>query len=79
LQGFGLALGFVVSGAIVMEIVFSYPGVGLALLSAVTSDDFPMMQAIFLVITFSVLLANLLVDVIVVFADPRARATGAAR
>jgi peptide/nickel transport system permease protein len=79
LQGFGLALGFVVSGAIVMEIVFSYPGVGLALLSAVTSDDFPMMQAIFLVITFSVLLANLLVDVIVVFADPRARASGAAR
>ena len=39
LQGFGLALGFVVSGAIVMEIVFSYPGVCLGLLSAVSSDD----------------------------------------
>jgi peptide/nickel transport system permease protein len=67
------------SGAIVMEIVFSYPGIGLALLNAVTADDYPMMQAIFLVITFSVLLANLIVDVLVVLADPRARAIGAQR
>ena len=74
LQGFGLALGFVVSGAIVMEIVFSYPGIGLLLLNAVTSNDYPLMQAIFLVITFAVLLANLIVDVIIVVADPRARA-----
>jgi peptide/nickel transport system permease protein len=73
LQGFGLALGFVISGALVMEIVFSYPGVGLLLLTAVTSNDYPMMQAIFLLITFAVLLANLIVDVIAVFADPRAR------
>jgi peptide/nickel transport system permease protein len=74
LQGFGLALGFVVSGALVMEIVFSYPGIGLLLLNAVSSNDYPLMQAIFLVITFAVLLANLIVDVIIVFADPRARA-----
>jgi len=74
LQGFGLALGFVVSGALVMEIVFSYPGIGLLLLNAVTSNDYPLMQAIFLVITFAVLLANLVVDMIIVFADPRARA-----
>jgi peptide/nickel transport system permease protein len=73
LQGFGLAVGFVVSGAIVMEIVFSYPGIGLLLLNAVTSNDFPLMQAIFLVITFTVLLANLIVDMIIVVADPRAR------
>jgi peptide/nickel transport system permease protein len=73
LQGFGLALGFVVSGAVVMEIVFSYPGIGLQLLSAVNSDDFPMMQAIFLVITFAVLLANLIVDFVIVAVDPRAR------
>jgi peptide/nickel transport system permease protein len=79
LQGFGLALGFVVSGAIVMEIVFSYPGIGLLLLNAVTSNDFPLMQAIFLVITFTVLLANLIVDLIVVFVDPRARSKEAAR
>jgi len=79
LQGFGLALGFVVSGALVMEIVFSYPGIGLLLLNAVTSNDYPLMQAIFLVITMAVLLANLIVDFIIVFADPRARARAVAR
>ena len=79
LQGFGLALGFVVSGAIVMEIVFSYPGIGLLLLNAVTSNDFPLMQAIFLVITFTVLLANLIVDLVIVLVDPRARTQEAAR
>ena len=79
LQGFGLAVGFVVSGAIVMEIVFSYPGIGLLLLNAVTSNDFPLMQAIFLVITFAVLLANLVVDMIIVVIDPRARAREGAR
>jgi peptide/nickel transport system permease protein len=79
LQGFGLALGFVVSGAIIMEIVFSYPGIGLLLLNAVTSNDYPLMQAIFLVITFTVLLANLIVDMVIVVVDPRARAREGAR
>jgi peptide/nickel transport system permease protein len=79
LQGFGLALGFVISGAIVMEIVFSYPGVGLLLVNAVTSDDFPLTQAIFLVITVAVLLANLVVDIVLVAADPRARRREATR
>jgi peptide/nickel transport system permease protein len=78
LQGFGLALGFVVSGAIVMEIVFSYPGIGLLLLNSVTSDDYPLTQAIFLVITFAVLLANLIVDLVIVAVDPRARTREAA-
>ena len=79
LQGFGLAVGFVVSGALVMEIVFSYPGIGLLLVNAVTSNDYPLTQAIFLVITFTVLLANLLVDIIIVFVDPRARTREATR
>src|SRR6202041_1681227 len=78
LQGFGLALGFVVSGALIMEIVFSYPGIGYNLLEAVQNKDFPLMQAIFLVITFAVLVANLAVDLIIVFFDPRARAREAA-
>ena len=73
LQGFGLALGFVVSGAIIMEIVFSYPGIGLLLFNAVTSNDYPLMQAIFLVIVFAVLLANLIVDAVIVVIDPRVR------
>jgi peptide/nickel transport system permease protein len=79
LQGFGLAVGFVVSGALIMEIVFSYPGIGLLLVSAVTSNDYPLMQAIFLVITFAVLLANLIVDLVIVFVDPRARTREATR
>jgi peptide/nickel transport system permease protein len=79
LQGFGLALGFVVSGALIMEIVFSYPGVGLLLLNAVTSDDYPLTEAIFLVITFAVLIANLIIDLVIVFFDPRVRAREGAR
>jgi peptide/nickel transport system permease protein len=79
LQGFGLALGFVVSGAHIMEIIFSYPGIGLLLLSAVSSNDYPLMQAIFLVITFAVLFANLIVDLVIVVVDPRARSREGAR
>ena len=79
LQGFGLAIGFVVSGALIMEIVFSYPGIGLLLINAVTSDDYALTQGIFLVITFAVLLANLIVDLIIVFVDPRARSLEATR
>jgi peptide/nickel transport system permease protein len=62
-----------------MEIVFSYPGIGLLLLNAVTSNDYPLMQAIFLVITFAVLIANLVVDLIIVLFDPRVRARGTGR
>jgi peptide/nickel transport system permease protein len=77
IAGFALSLGFVVAGALVMEIVFSYPGIGLTLFNAVTSNDYPLLQGIFLVISLTVLLASLLADVIYVFADPRVR-TGAA-
>ena len=56
-----------------MEIVFSYPGVGLTLYNAVTSNDYPLLQGIFLVISLSVLLALLLADLVYVLADPRTR------
>ena len=79
LQGFGLAIGFVISGALVMEIVFSYPGIGYLLLNAAASKDTPLMQAIFLLITVAVLAANLLVDIVLVFVDPRIRAREATR
>ncbi|HEX4831425.1 MAG TPA: ABC transporter permease, partial [Trebonia sp.] len=79
LQGFGLALGFVISGALVMEIVFSYPGIGLLLVNAVQSSDYPLMQAIFLLITFAVLIANLIIDLVLVLFDPRVRARGTTR
>jgi peptide/nickel transport system permease protein len=77
IAGFALSLGFVVAGALVMEVVFSYPGVGLTLYNAVTSDDFPLMQGIFLVISLTVLLASLLADIAYVILDPRTRTRAA--
>jgi peptide/nickel transport system permease protein len=77
IAGFALSLGYVVAGALVMEIVFSYPGVGLTLFNAVTSNDYPLLQGIFLVISFSVLTACLLADVVYVIADPRVRRNAA--
>lgn len=73
-SGFAISLGFVVSGSIVTEAVFSYPGIGSALLNSVTSNDYALMQGIFLVITLSVLGANLLVDLLYSVIDPRTRA-----
>ena len=73
-SGFAISLGFVVSGSIVMETVFSYPGIGAKLLDAVQNNDYPLMQGIFLVITFAVLGANLIVDLLYGFVDPRTRA-----
>jgi peptide/nickel transport system permease protein len=70
---FALSLGFVVSGAILTEAVFSYPGIGYLLFEAVSNEDFPLAQAIFLVITITVLLANLLADILYGLLDPRAR------
>jgi peptide/nickel transport system permease protein len=53
--------------------VFSYPGLGEKLVQAVISDDYPLMQGIFLVITFAVLGANMIVDLLHGFIDPRTR------
>jgi len=74
ISGFAISLGFVVAGSIVTEAVFSYPGIGSALLQAVSSNDYALMQGIFLVITLSVLGANLLVDLLYSVIDPRTRA-----
>lgn len=77
IAGFALSLGFVVAGALVMEIVFSYPGVGLTLYNAVQSNDYPLLQGIFLVISLAVLTASLLADIAYAFLDPRARSRSA--
>ncbi len=73
LTGFGMALGFVLSGALLTEIIFSYPGQGYLLLQAVKAQDFPLMQGIFMTITFAVLAANWLVDIAILVFDPRTR------
>jgi peptide/nickel transport system permease protein len=72
-SGFSLAIGFVVSGALLTEIVFSYPGLGWILLQAVGERDYPLLQGIFLIITFAVLAANLAADFVYVLLDPRTR------
>ncbi len=68
---FGMALGFVLSGSLLSEIVFSYPGMGYLLVQAVRSQDYPLMQGLFLMITLSVLAANWLVDLAYAWLDPR--------
>ena len=73
LTGFAMSLGFVVSGAILVEYVFNYPGVGWMLLDAVESQDYALMQALFLLITVAVLLAILASDVLTALLDPRTR------
>ena len=73
ISSFSLAIGFVVSGALLTEIVFSYPGLGFVLLNAVQEADYALLQGVFLVITMAVLLANLAADFVYVFLDPRTR------
>lgn len=77
LTSFALAIGNVVSGAILVEVVFSYPGIGTRLNDSVLSLDYPMIQASFLLIAVSVLTANLIVDLLYGRLDPRIRTGGA--
>jgi peptide/nickel transport system permease protein len=75
-SGFALSLGFIVSGTLLVEIVFSYPGIGFLLFQAVGSKDYPLLQGIFLIITLSVLVANFLADIAYLLLDPRTRREG---
>lgn len=75
-SGFALSLGLIVGGTLLVEIVFSYPGVGFQLFQAVGSKDYPLVQGIFLIITISVLVANLFADLIYLLLDPRTRKEG---
>ena len=73
---FGLSLGAVVGGSVLVEGVFGYPGVGQLLFKAVTNHDFPLMQALFLVITVSMLVTIFIVDLLYARLDPRVRTQG---
>jgi peptide/nickel transport system permease protein len=75
-SGFALSLGLIVGGSLLVEIVFSYPGLGFLLFRAVGAKDYPLMQGIFLVITITVLIANLLADLVYLLLDPRTRKEG---
>jgi ABC-type dipeptide/oligopeptide/nickel transport system permease component len=66
-----LSLGFVIGGAITIEYVFSYPGIGLETVEAIDQRDWPILQGAFLLITFSVILFNLVADLLYFKLDPR--------
>jgi peptide/nickel transport system permease protein len=73
MSGLALALGAVVGGAIVTEIVFGYPGIGMLILTAIQNRDYFLLQGIFLFIIVGVLIANFIVDIAYVIVDPRTR------
>ncbi|GED32065.1 ABC transporter permease [Brevibacillus centrosporus] len=68
---FMLSLGFMFGGATVIETVFAYPGIGRLMFEAVLSRDYPVIQASFLIITLSVVIANFLADVLYPILDPK--------
>jgi peptide/nickel transport system permease protein len=73
ITGLALQLGVIVGGSLVTEIVFSYPGVGHLLFAAIQSNDYFLLQGIFMFIIIGVLLANFIVDIVYVIVDPRTR------
>lgn len=68
-----LSAGSIVAGAIVVEDVFNYPGIGLATVEAINKNDYPVLQGIFLILTIAVILANLAADLLYLKLDPRLR------
>jgi peptide/nickel transport system permease protein len=73
LTGLALQLGVIVAGALVTEVVFSYPGIGYLILAAIQNQDYFLLQGCFLFIILGVLLANFAIDVAYVLVDPRTR------
>jgi len=77
IANFALTIGLLVSGALLVEQVFNYPGVGNLLVNAVGNEDYPLLQGIFLLVTFTVLGANFLADILYYALDPRTRTMAA--
>ena len=74
LTGLALTLGGMVGGALIAEMIFSYPGLGLSMLTAIQSLDYPVITGCTLLVTTCVLVANFTVDILIGFLDPRIRA-----
>jgi peptide/nickel transport system permease protein len=68
-----LNLGFIISGAITIETVFSWPGLGLLSYQALSVPDYPVLQGLFLFFSLSVIIANLIADILYTYLDPRVR------
>jgi peptide/nickel transport system permease protein len=73
ITGLALQLGVIFSGALVTEVVFSYPGIGYWILQAIQNQDYFLLQGCFLFIIIGVLIANFIIDIIYVTVDPRTR------
>ena len=69
----GLQFGYILGGAVVIETVFTWPGVGLFTIQAITNRDYPVVQAAVLILSSAVVLINLLVDLLYGLLDPRIR------
>jgi peptide/nickel transport system permease protein len=67
-------IGFVLSGAILTEAVFNWPGLGLLSYDSMVQRDYPVMQAVFLLGSVAVILANLIADIMYYYLDPRVKA-----
>ena len=66
-----ISLGYIVAGTVLIEYVFSWPGIGKAVVDAVHERDYPMLQGAFLVLTLSVVFFNLAADLLYAKLDPR--------
>jgi peptide/nickel transport system permease protein len=75
--GLALSIGTMVGGALIAEIIFSYPGLGYALLHAILGQDYPLISGATLIITIMVLLANFILELLYGFIDPRIKAAQA--
>jgi peptide/nickel transport system permease protein len=73
LTGLALALGTMVGGALIAEIIFSYPGLGMTILTAIQGNDYPVITGCTLLVTVTVLIANFTADVLIGLLDPRIR------
>jgi peptide/nickel transport system permease protein len=74
ITGLALSIAGMIAGALIIELVFSYPGLGTLLFNAIGQNDYPVIQAIVLIITLTLLVANFLVDLAYGIIDPRIRA-----
>jgi peptide/nickel transport system permease protein len=77
ITGLALSIGTMVGGALVAEIVFSYPGLGSTILTAVMGGDYPLISATTMIITVMVLLANFVIEILYGLIDPRIKAAQA--
>ncbi|HTP08996.1 MAG TPA: ABC transporter permease [Anaerolineae bacterium] len=75
ITGLAIAIGTMVGGALVAEIIFSYPGLGTTLFTAITGQDYPLISATTLIITLMVLIANFSLEILYGIIDPRIKAT----